>query len=58
MSINSADKKITMTFEHILCVYHLVYFKKDYIKIPPLLNLANEINIMTLIYVAILGFII
>lgn len=37
-------------------IYHLVQFKKNQAKVQILLNFSNKVNIITLIYVANLGF--
>lgn len=42
-------------FKYILCIYHLVRFKKDQAKILPLLDFGNGVNAITPAYTASLG---
>lgn len=63
-----ADFIITSSFEalvldtfilllkYILCIYYLIRFKKEQAKIQALLNFNSEVNIISLVYVAKLGF--
>lgn len=46
----------TLSLEYVLCIYHLVWFKKDQVKVQALIDSNNEINAMTLAYAAKLGF--
>lgn len=52
----NASKKADLLLKRILCIYHLVYFKKIKDKIQILLNFRSKINIMTQAYIAKLGF--
>lgn len=42
----------TLPFEHILCIHHLVQFKKDQVKVQALLNFDIKINTMISAYMA------
>lgn len=45
-----------LTFDCVLCIYHLVRFKKDQANIQALLDSGSEINTISLAYAAKLGF--
>lgn len=51
-----AFNNFTLPLKHILCIYYLIYFKKNQTKIKALLDSNNKINIMTPTYVAKLDF--
>lgn len=44
-----------LSLKHILCIHHLVRFKKDQIKVQALLNSDSKVNVMSLAYAAKLG---
>lgn len=47
--------KASLPFECVLYIHHPVRFKKDEAKIQALLDSGNEVNAMTLAYMAELG---
>lgn len=53
-----AKKKINLIsfFKCILCIYYLIYFKKNLTKIKALLDFDSEVNSMTSTYVTKLDF--
>lgn len=44
--------KIALLLKHVPYIYHSLCFKKDWAKIQSLINSDNEINTITLAYVA------
>lgn len=46
----------TPTLERVPCIHYLLCFKKNQAKIQVLTNSNNEVNKMTLVYMAKLGF--
>lgn len=47
--------KFALPLECVLCIYYLVWFKKNPVKVQALLNFGNKVNVMTLTYIAKLG---
>lgn len=48
--------KVPLPLEHILYIYHLMWFKKNQVKVQALLDSGNKVNTMTSVYMAKLGF--
>lgn len=55
MSITVASKEANLPLKRMLCIYYIIYFKKNQIEIQALNNSQNEVNVMTLVYVSKLG---
>lgn len=56
---SKAPNSTTSTFlslDYMLCIYYLVWFKKNQFEIQALINSNNEIIAMTLAYAKKLGF--
>lgn len=51
----SAPNNLNPPFKCIFCIHYLVWFKKDQAKVQTLIDSSNEINAMTLAYIARLG---